>query len=318
MNFLFRLLHPLTPGEAEDPALEPALERVAGKIGANLKQTRAWPGRYRVAIGKALAQARRVAQGVPGPVTLDREHWVKDPFVHALFASAEEMRRLLSASPTLGDFIVAQGGGEVHALLSLRREEKHCFGMASSGGVLRRDVAQRVIWFSDAHFIAPAGSEAEARENLLWTMFDRFLERLAVGLERLRRERERLLQEKDLAQARLHGAEQVRRPALEQALSDTIARLGEIGQMLDPEYLYEVFDAILSHPEDCLYLEQNAFRLDAMGVLHAESDGQAAATLNFVDLLERYQEPRGVVMVRCPDVTPISLADRLGEAGQWL
>jgi len=113
MNFLFRLLHPLTPGEAEDPALEPALERVAGKIGANLKQTRAWPGRYRVAIGKALAQARRVAQGVPGPVTLDREHWVKDPFVHALFASAEEMRRLLSASPTLGDFIVAQGGGEV-------------------------------------------------------------------------------------------------------------------------------------------------------------------------------------------------------------
>jgi hypothetical protein len=318
MNFLARLLHPLTPGEDEDPALNQALERVVEKIGVNLKQSRHWPGRYRAPIGNALAQARRVAQGVPGPVTLDRENWVRNPLAHALFGSAEEMQRLMSASPTLRDFIAAHGGGEVHALLTLKREERNSFGMESAGEVLRRDVAQRLVWFTDAHFIAPAASETEARENLLWSLFDRFLERLTVGIERLRQERERLAQEKDLAQARLRGAPPARRPTLEQDMRDTIARLGETGQLLDADHLHEVFATILSHPEDCLYLEEHALRLDAMGVVHAESDGQAVATLNFVDLLERYQAPRSVVLVRCPNVTPSTMVDRLGEAGQWL
>jgi len=318
MGLFARLFHLPADSGQDDPALDQALERVATRVEPRLRQTRHWPGRYRACIGQALAQARRVAQGVPGPVTLDREHWVKDPFVHALFASAEEMQRAVSASPTVRDFVAARGGSEVHALLSLRREEKHSFGMESSGEVLRRDVAQRVVWFTDPHFIGPTASEPEARDNLLWALFDRFLERLAVGVERLRAERERLAQEKDLAQARLRGAPAVRRPALEQALVDLLNRLGEIGENLDTGRLYEVFDTILSHPEDCLFLEQHAFPLDALGVVHTESDGPAVTTLHFVDLLERYQSPRTVVLVRCKNVTPSTMADRLGEAGHWL
>lgn len=318
MGLFARLFHLPADSGQDDPALDQALERVATRVEPRLRQTRHWPGRYRACIGQALAQARRVAQGVPGPVTLDREHWVKDPFVHALFASAEEMQRAVSASPTVRDFVAARGGSEVHALLSLRREEKHSFGMESSGEVLRRDVAQRVVWFTDPHFIGPAASEEEVRENLLWAMFDRFLERLAGGVEHLRAEQVRLVQEKDLAQARLRGAPPARRPALEQALGETLRRLGENGENLDPERLYEVFDSILSHPEDCLYLEQSSFLLDSLGVVQAESEDPALATLRFVDLLERYQSPRTLVLVRCRDVTTSTLADRLGEAGQWL
>jgi len=259
-----------------------------------------------------------VTQGVPGPVLLDRENWVRNPLVHALFASSEDMLRAVSASPTVHDFVAGQGGSEVHALLSLRREEKKGFGMDSSGEMLRRDVPQRVVWFTDPHFIGPAASEEEVRENLLWAMFDRFLDRLAGGVEHLRAEQVRLVQEKDLAQARLRGAPPARRPALEQALGETLRRLGENGENLDPERLYEVFDSILSHPEDCLYLEQSSFLLDSLGVVQAESEDPALATLRFVDLLERYQPARTLVLVRCRDVTTSTLADRLGEAGQWL
>ena len=318
MGLFAHLFHLSADSGPEDPALEQALERTALRVEPSLRHTRHWPGRYRAAIDRALAQTRRVAQGVPGPVTLDREHWVKDPFVHTLFASAEEMQRAVSASPTVHDFVAVHGGDQVHALLSLRREEKHSFGMESTGDVLRRDVAQRTVWFTDPHFIGPAASEAEARDNLLWALFDRFLERLAVGIERLHAERKRLAQDKDLAQARLRGAPSARRPALEQALVVLLNRLGEIGEILDPERLYEVFDTILSHPEDCLYLEPRPFPLDALGVVHAERDGPDVNMLRFVDLVERYQSPRTLVLVRCRNVTPSTLADRLGEAGRWL
>lgn len=284
-------------------------------VDPRIKQTRHWPDRYRASVGGALAQARRVAEGVPGPVTLDNAHWVGDPLVHALFTSAGEMHRLLSMNTVLRDFIVTHGCTEVYALLSMRREEKHVFGMEAAGGALVRDVPQHVIWFTDPLFLAPAAGEAEARETLLWMLFDRFLERLRVGMDRLKNERERLIQEKEQAQARLRTASESKRPALENAFQDLLAQLGEIAQLLDPGRLHDIFDTVLSHPEDCLYLERHAFSLDAMGVVQPEGHG---TRLEFSDLIERYQEPRTVVMAHCPGVCPNTLADRLDEASHWL
>ncbi len=318
MSLFSSVLHALTPGGNADPALEAALARVVERLPVNLKQSRHWPGRYRAAIGHALAQAWRVSRGVPGPITLDREHWVKDAQVHALFASVEDMRRAQSASPALRAYFAGRDAGEAYALLSLRREEKKRFGVAAAGGVLRRDVAQHLIWFGDPQFLAPAASEAEARDALLWAMFDRFVARLLVGVERLREERERLTREKDLAQARLRGAPPDRHTALQGAFGEQLTRLGEIGQLLEPDHLHEVFATILSHPDDCLYLEEHGFHLDAMGVVHAADDGERVATLNFVDLVERYQEPRTVLLARCPYLAPIDFADRLKEARKWL
>jgi hypothetical protein len=315
MNFLTRLFHSSHPGEPEDPALEEALERAAMRVEPRVKQTRHWPDRYRASIGRALAQARRVAGGIPGPVTLDSEHWVGDPLVHALFTSADDMHRLLSMNPVLRDFIAAHGCTDVYVLLSMRREEKNVFGMEASGATLVRDVPQRVIWFADHLVLAPAASEAEAGDTLLWSLFDRFLERLSVGIGRLSHERERLIQEKEQAQTRLRGAAESARPALAKEFEDRLARLGEIMQLLDPGHLHDVFNTILSHPEDCLYLKRHAIRLDAMGVVQPEGHG---TLLEFTDLIERYQAPRTVVMAHCPGVCPSTLGERLGEASHWL
>lgn len=314
MGLLARLLHGHV---ASDPTLEQALARAAARVDPRLVHAPHWPGRYRVPLEGALAQARRVAHAVPGPITLDREHWARYPFTHALFPSVEAMEKAIAASPELGAFMASPGvGREVHALLSLRREERAVFGMELDGEVLRRDVPQNVVWFTDPHFLAPAGDEASAREALMWALFDRFLERVAVGVERLRAEQDRLRQEKDLAQARLRAASADKRPGLETVLAKILTNLGEVAHHLDLAHLHEVFETVLSHPQDCLYLEEHAYALDAMGV--AGSADPTVASLHFVDLLERYQPPRTVVLTCFPAVSPETLSDRLGQATQWL
>ena len=80
----------------------------------------------------------------------------------------------------------------------MRRVEKSARGMDLDGDVLRRDVAQRVIDFADQQLIAPAPTENEARENLLWYLFDRYMDHVAQGLDRLRDERQRLSRGKPL------------------------------------------------------------------------------------------------------------------------
>lgn len=319
MGLLSQLFSRFRAAEAEDPVVAAAVERAAYLVEPRLKQARGYPADYRQAVAGALAQARRIAQTVPGPLDLSPASHAGDPLVHALFASPEHLREVLQSSEVLRDYAATAGRGEFHALLSLQRMEKTVLGMEMQGDAVRRDVIQRVIYFTDHQFIGPAPGEAEARENLLWALFDRFMARVAVGVQRLRDERARLENEKDLAVARLRSANAASRAALQAELDALLGQLGEAGDSLDLRHMAEVFDTVLSHPQDCLNLEEHTLILDRMGVVQRNPDNPAAATLHFTDLIERYQAPRTVVLVHCRGLAlPESPGKRFEEAAKWL
>ena len=140
----------------------------------------------------------------------------------------------------------------------MRRVEKSARGMDLDGDVLRRDVAQRVIDFADQQLIAPAPTENEARGNLLWYLFDRYMDHVAQGLDRLRDERQRLSRGKAFAVARLHGVSDEQRVARQQELASVLEDLSEASTTLDLEHVGEVFEVVLSHPEDCLSSSRSA------------------------------------------------------------
>jgi len=305
-------------GDKFDPEFEQALERAAELVEPHLKRSRGWPRRYLRPIAAALAQARHVAEALPGPVQIDAAHFASDPFVHALFATPEDIRRSLCSSRVMHEYVASGVATEAYMLLSMRREEKRTLGMQSAGAIVNREVPQRLVWFTDHQLFAPAPTLAGARENLRWLMFDRLLERVAQGVDRLRAERDRIAGERDHAVARLRGVDASRRPALQQAAERWLKQLGEATRCLEHDNLAEIFAAVLSHPEDCLYLREMSLRIDSMGVVCAESGGDEVPPLVFTELIERYQEPRTVVLVHCPDIHPMTPGERLEEAARWL
>lgn len=319
MTWIDRLLHPFVPTGTDDAQLQVALERTAKRVEPQrLQQARGWPQRFRRPIAAALAQARRVAEGIPGPVELDADHYTRDPFVHALFASAGDMNQILGTSVALRDYARAGARDEAYALLSMRREEKHILGMEDEDGWLRKDVLQRVVWFTDHRLSGPAASLTEARDGLTWTLFDRFLEHLVVGIERLRADKARLTAERDLALDRLRHATPGRRAEWQRRADAALRQLREATEALDPVHLYEVFETVLSHPQDCLYLAATRLTLDSMGIVHPDHVPPDAATLTFVDLVERDQERRTVVMVHCRDLQRILREGPRLELQPWM
>ncbi|OYY93419.1 MAG: hypothetical protein B7Y41_11680 [Hydrogenophilales bacterium 28-61-23] len=313
-----RLISRMAGNHACDPLLSAAVERSVYRVEPRLKQIRGFPGRYRPFIEPVLARVRQLATSVPGPVTVDTENYIRDPFVHALFGSPEDIRRFLCSTQTMRDHVARHGAGELYALLSMRRTERTVFGMEATGEVLRRDVAQQTVSFSDHQLIGLAPTEAEARENLLWYLFDRYMDHVAGGLDLLRAEQQRLVQQKDLALARLRGVSAGPRVVRQKELDKVLAQLAEATASLDLERLVDVFEVVLSHPEDCLALKAHSLAVDAMGVIQADAGNHGGARLDFVDLLERDREPRSVVLVHCRQVLAILPAERLQEAKQWL
>jgi hypothetical protein len=318
LSVLSQLLSAWSRSEKSDPDLEQALERAAYQVEPCLKQSRSWPKRFRPPIAAALQQAKTVLAGIPGPVEINPRSFAHDPFVHALFGSPEDIRRSLCSSSVMRQYVDSGVSQEVYVLLSMRRNEKNTLGMEDDGGVMRRDVPQRKVWFTDHQLIGPEPTLEAARETLKWSLFDRFLERVAVGIQRIRLERDRLSQEKDLAQARLRSATPANHKELQGKLELTLMHLGAATQCLENGNMSEVFATVLSHPEDCLYLEECSLILDNMGLVRTNEVSNSSSRLTFSDLHERYVEPRTVVLVHCQDIRPITQNERLQEAVRWL
>jgi hypothetical protein len=308
------------PTDQFDPAdLDVAVARAVDAVEPRLRQIGGYPQRYRAAVACALAHARALAAQVPGPVVIDREHFVADRTVHALFGSIDAVRASLCASRAMREFVHEHPlAGEVYALLAMRRQERHALGFDLQGEVLRRDVPQTLVYFSDHTLAAPGSSEADCRDCLAWHLFDALVGQVRARIEARRVEKLRLENERDLVMARLRGAPAAEQPRQRQALEGLHAALAGLTAQLELGGLHTDFTAILAQPERHLHLEATRMMLDDMGVRRAAEDAVDGTEVCFADLRGSDAPGWTVILAHCRGLARPSLAEQMHEADRWL
>lgn len=300
--------------------LAQAIERAVYQVDPRLKQAGGYPGRYRPSIARAWSHARELAGRIPGPLTLDREGFIRDPLVHALFGAADDIQRVLCLSPAMQSWLGehADTGDELFALLSMRRNEKDVLGVETEGELLRRDVAQRQVSFSDHALSCVAATEAQARTLMAWNLLDSLVSRVARLVDDLRQEKQSLEQERDELLARLRGAAPGLRATLQGQLDELLARLRQAVQRLDLRAMAHHFDDEFTAPAEYVHLTTSELRLDSMGVLRRSDEAAASHALTFTDLIGFDRRRLTVLLVRCRRAELPSLAARLDAAGRLL
>jgi hypothetical protein len=220
---------------AAEIGLAQAIERAVYLVEPRLKQAGGYPRRYRVAIGHALRHARLLAGRIPGPVALNRQSYLDDPFIHALFGSPEDITRSLCRSRALHDFESrADVGGEAYfALMGMRRDQRQAFGIEAEGAILRRDVAQQTVAFTDHTLSCVAADEAGAREQVAWSIFDSLVGRVASYVETLRQDKQAQERRRDELTASLRGAAGEVRAHLEADLASALIGLRAATERLE-------------------------------------------------------------------------------------
>ncbi|MFN3594531.1 MAG: hypothetical protein ACK4TK_07595 [Thiobacillaceae bacterium] len=305
---------------AGDAGIETALARAVARVEPRLEQAGDFPRRYRRSVAHALEYVRQLAQAIPGPVEMAPELYARDPFIHVLFSGPDEMQQALCMSHAMHEYTRRPGGPgtDAYALMGMRRREKTAFGMELQGELLRREVAQRVVIFTDHTLSGPAPTEAEARQLLMWNLFDSLLGRVSERIQARRQARQALEQERDYLRADLRLAPPERRSALQQRLEKVLAELAAASATLDLRRLAQDFDEVLLNPEQHLRLERVKLNVDGMGVLRPNS-APAAHELGFTDLHGRDRRRWTVVMVHChPRPELLAMDERLHQASRWL
>ena len=301
------------------PDLLPAIERAVNGVEPLLKQTGGYPNEYRAPIQSALEYAHALAERLPGPVEINRESYAGDPLVHALFPSVESVADALGNSLSLQNHLREfPADSEVYALMGMRRIEKAVTGMRLTGQMVQHDVMQDMVYFTSHTIESPAASEAQARELVAMSLFDRLIGKVAQRIAQRKQEKQALLQEKDTLMARLRAADELARPALQEQLTRLMDDLQSAIGSLELDRYQEDFVAVLLDPAQHLRLNQTPIRLDSMGIRRDKEVDAHGETIVFDDLIGYDRRNWTVTMVHCSDLQYEEFASRLERAYRTL
>ncbi|MCC8400540.1 hypothetical protein LJ655_01305 [Paraburkholderia sp. MMS20-SJTN17] len=249
------------------------------------------------AVAISLGYIDKLTASLPASHEANAAAWSTDPFIRAFFATPDDLTKIFSRSEELRGFF-ARNADHTHAYatLGMAMYERRVLGVALEGELVRHDVVQTKLCFSDHRVIICGGTESDLRAEIA----RRLVDQLALeGLARLAADRRDLVAKgRELLEARVALLERQgvgMRSVLgdrPDADADELARLKvqiednarNLAALRVPTEAVELeLDRVCdvySHPTDHLYVERRSIRLDLMNVIR-QDDTQASHEIEF-------------------------------------
>jgi hypothetical protein len=297
-----------------------AVEHVVENIEPRLRLVPGYRRKLQAALDKALTHIDRTVDRIHGPLELGRGAYMNIPEVNALFASPEDLDRILRDSNEITSLLHQPRETPLRdawALLCVSKEEKSVFGMELAGNDVRRDVAQTAVNFHDHKIMSPAADEASVRAGIKQCIFDGLI---TYGLEHivgLKSQRRELEDQRRILHARLRArqsggngltgliasARDASQPIESTAenLQDTEARLRRLpsSEKVLGAYLDEII-RIFGRPEAFIQMDEPCYRINRMGIKVDNGADAAAYTVCFTELEIARVLKRVVALVHFP------------------
>ncbi|MCO6413024.1 MAG: hypothetical protein J5I92_09800 [Thiogranum sp.] len=302
--------------------VQEAVERVVDGIEPRLRLVPGYRRKLQQATATALDYVNELVDRIPPVLEVTPATFVSDPQVNAFFATPEDLRNIFSQSPELRAFfddIANSEATEGYALLCTTEHEKTLLGSELNGDILRRDVMQTAVYFSEHKVMSPAPSEADVRRGLKQCIFDALVIHALRHIANLKSQRRDLEDQRRILHARLRArqaqgngltrllasaypeAEASTQQDLEQQLAETEQKLARMPASLDVlgGYLDEV-RTILAQPQAFIRLRLVTFNLDRMGIKVGNGSSQAGQQVRFAEIEIVNVLKRVVALVRYP------------------
>jgi len=276
--------HERPQGDPEHAAfLAEMTERVVATASPKIRAVRGYHKRLLPALDSSSNYFAESIRHFPGPVTLAKHTWNSDPLVNACFASVEQLEGFLRGNADIREAASRTDSREVYFLMTMNRREEVVYGSAMVGEMIRRDVPQDVVTFSDHRCVAPGLTIHETKQQLIRLALE-LLASLASAsiletrkrLEDLERERTSLgyelkilkLKDQGLGSALSRHGEVEKELAeggmIQKELDAEISRLKSAFSDLE-DYL-RLVEGIFSRPENMLRFEDMTLEVNRKGV----------------------------------------------------
>lgn len=270
------------------------VERIV-RLGPQLRLARNYEACMAPAVYRTIDYLRGLVAAMPAAREASVATWATDPYIHAFFATPEDVCPVFSHSEALRLYFHDHpDADEAIAVLGMTVNERRILGVAQFGATTCTDVAQTTVNFSDHQVRVCAASEAALRQEIILRLVDQLaLEGLGKIAEDTKR-RDSLEHERALLRTRLSMLERRGIGARSLLGSDTSCSLAEVARLqaqmdendqaltnlgLKTEALerhLEMICSVLSSPDSHFRVQKRTFLLDRMNVVVKDGDTRPA------------------------------------------
>lgn len=304
-----------------EPALQAALDHVTEMVDPLLHVLPNLQRNLAPAVDHALTYCAELVATLPGPLDINRRAFGAEPMVHALFATAADIDEMLARCQTLRNFLDRpEAALEDHffAMLAARRQQKKQFGMAQLGEIIRNDVPQEILYFSDQTLVEPCVDLESTRQRLRTKALESLVHSFNAHVDALRRERQSLRSDASIEHAQTvipsRSAEQHLAETHTRHLAELDFRLRQNTELLMPEHLAEALFNFLLTPEKALYLQPFNIKVDRLGIVqHAADQEDRSDALSFQELISRDRRQHIAMLVRIPRQDALAALERVRD-----
>lgn len=273
------------PGDTERATIASAVERIVA-LSPHLRAASNHTARLERAASAALRYvAGLVAQAAPAREASARA-WSADPYIRAFFSGPDAVAPALARAPELRAFFAQHAGAqEAFGVLGMNMVERRTFGTVLEGEVLRRDVQQLTIGFTDHQLRLFATDESALRDTIVGHLLVELGVRGLANYASEASQRDLLERERALLKTRLQlldrqgmGIGALLGPAqragtadaagLQAALAENECELERLGTRADAlERELAAVCAVLAEPGRHLYIETRRLVLNRINVV---------------------------------------------------
>jgi hypothetical protein len=290
---------------AAGPEVDAAIDRIIAAVDPRLRLVSGCRKKLASPAARACEFARELVARLPEPLALRAETWSRDPQLRAFFATAQDLRDVVSRGSEPRRFFEGPGAtrDDAYAILGMARTQQTVLAQALEGDTLRRDVPRTSVSFTDHRLASPSATEPELRRALEGRVLDFIAARAAARLGELDERRKELEHERDVLKARLRlagaAAKGVAATAgqgeLAAKLATNEARLREAQAALGSlDDRVAILAGMCAAPEKEVAVAVHTLRLDQMNFV--ADAGADAAAVTFVEATSAGGEGSRVLM----------------------
>ena len=294
------------------------VDSVVDSIDSNIRLAPGYRKKLWSSIQSSLDYTDELVDRIPGVIDVNSSTFTADPYVNAFFTNVSDLQSVFSHSSEIQDYMddTRYNNASCCALLCMQRTEKTVFGIELSGDMLKKDVRQVAVSFSDHRVYSPATNETETRNGLRQCMFQGLVTNALERITQMKLASHRLQTEHRMLHSRLRHYRQ-------QAMTDhkddrTAARLErEIGEsereleslenklietppVLTPSILLGQVMEVFDTPDDFVKTRKVKLMLNKMGIKIDRDSSQPGNRLTLTEVLIGNESPRVVALARFP------------------
>jgi hypothetical protein len=306
-------------------AMTETIERLVQEVSPAIRNVRGYRKRLRTPVAHAQNYIEGLVAAIPGPFPLSVEQGGRDSLRALLFVGADQLRGLLNDSAELASFFRNHSTEQAVALLTATCHEKTIFTSVLQGEIIRRDVPQPAVDFTDHRIVAPAPTEAENRRALKEGGLRLLGLRVLEHLTNLKSQKKDLAEEKRMAGIKLkilqaHGRSlegmlesdrdsAVKAARVRELLAEIDQELQTVAAVLgSPEDALTHLLSFLNNPDYVLTIQPLSLRLNWMGVKVDENaeDPGTEISLAELEIKDRLKRVALLVTIKREEIVPKS------------